>query len=214
MRNPFKILVLAIVVLIVLSSCTQDVPPVSEASSVSQEGAEIFVNDIDWESSDFEVFAPPQKESLYRVIFAEPKENIENHTVTHEGFTRLILWSAVHSEEITIEYYNSHFFDEEGNIMSDSPTWVTLLVRKNDMIYPLQSLVPNFFVRSILLAKSPSGDNYVIWLIVGGADGLQFFEYTYDSEKDAFIGTQIHEKFFGTWPIVYRDELQIGRDSQ
>ena len=140
------------------------------------------------------------------------------------GVHPLLLRSAIYGDGIAVEYYIQAFLDEDGTFFFCSPTWTTLLVRKNDRVYPLHSMGANRFVMSITGGKFFGDESYTIWVKTSGPDGFVFYEYAYDSEKGAFIETITHIHISGTWPEstfnvrmdhslgeIHRGEVTFGR---
>ena len=203
MRNPVKQLVLAIVFVIILSACGQDGTSMEPPYSPEPEP---YVAAVEPETLVAENPDPAQWwETHYRVIFGEPEENAESHLMVH-GVHPLYLRSAINGEGISVEYYIQAFMDEDGTFFFCSPTWTTLLVRKNDRVYPLFSLEANRFVQSIVCGRDHETGFYSLWVITTSAGHLNFHEYTYDPELGAFIETKMRDMTSFHSPI-YRADL-------
>ena len=202
MRRVIKQLTLILVLSIIFSACGQGEAPV-EADYISE--PEPYVAAVEPEPIVEE--APIEEtpvlewwETHYRIIPGEPEENVENH-ITHHG-TPLYLRKSFYGESITVEYYTC-----DGG---DRPAWSTLLLYKNDRVYPLHSVQPNRFVWSITGARFYRDEGYVIWVQTFNTGGhFMFWKYTYDFEKDAFIETIMYS--YHTWTPVYRFNVCMDR---
>ena len=189
MRNPIKQLVLTFAFAVILSACGQG-GTAAETSPLPE--PEPYVAVVEPETLVAETPDPAQWwETHYRVIFGEPEENAENHLM-RPGNLPFYLHAAFYGEDLTVELYTC-----DG---VDSPVWSTLLVYKNESVYPLRSLAQNHVVWSITGGRLHGDEYYTIWAKTSGPDGFVFFEYTYDSEKGAFIETVTHVHILGTWP--------------
>jgi len=206
-----KQLVLVFVLVIALSACAQEGTLVPVEFSEPQE--EYYTLTVAGEPETLVLETPSltQDEPHFRIIHAEPEENAEHHLF--HWAVPLHLWSAIYTENIAVEYSTNLYFDEEGKLWVDSPAWTTLLVRKNNRIYPLHSLGANNFVVPIRIAQCPESGFYTIWAIgsTRGDDRLRFYEYNYDPELDAFIETKMRDDFDTIPSPQHRFNAEINR---
>jgi hypothetical protein len=139
----------------------------------------------------------PPHEPHYRVIPSEPEENANNHLkelrLNEENQLLpigpdLFLKSAIREENYSVEYYVSALRGSDGSFTFDSPSYNTLLVRTNGKIYPLESVVYNYYISSLICAENVNGNVFNIWVMTE-YPALALYEYAYDSESDSFRGT-------------------------